>query len=892
MMATGNLNLKCDIAQGWPPGLNSHHQRQLEASGISPEVAKARGYRSIEAPEAFHYGFSKAQAKAGLLIPIYPPGEDKPVLYRLRPDKPRTRKGGKPIKYEQPEQTRLRIDVPPLLQDAVKDPGRPLIITEGEKKGDSLCTAILREGKNLAVIDLPGVWGFVSKNAFGDVTFSNDLRLIPLRDRQVYICYDSDVMAKPQVQSALRSLTDLLCRKGAKVFWIQLPAQPGQKVGVDDYLVQGHTVDDLLALAKGPELERKPAPPEVELLEDEPSVMKTFAFVHEGKAYVGTLLPVRITIREKMVNGKVVTLHKPETRVAKELFVVRDDGTLFGPGTLHDLEELPFAIDLPKDLPPLGLLDRQGIRELGKHDPKETFVEIRELVGTYMDFSRSLGSQSAMEELITTWILATYLTPGLSVSSYLWIYGVPGAGKSKLLEIIAALAYQARVLSAHSTTAALRDIASLGGTLCWDEAGSLASQKARVDPEKEGILLAALRRQTAWATLREPLGRRGWITINVPVFCPKVFTATRVPSDPLLSRCIVVPLVRSSDSAKTQRQPRGRNWEAKVARLRRALWDWCLHTLAKASDMEEWVVESETKLLGRALDPWIPPLVAAKLLENAGVQGLYSRIRNLALAYQGEELTAPDLTTYIIAAIAVLDYESGTTDTNDTNGTIAVGASRVAEKVKDLLEADDEDTDWVSASKVGRRLAKLRLRKTKTARGERKWIIDRSTLQNLLSTYPQAHRLFQEFVQLSAVSATSATYEDQNEVSENHPPNPPLTPRTQKFSATSATSATSNDQKRVSELPLVPPTENLSVRSATFADGNSISVRRGVVCPYCGTELPPGTWVACPECGHELNLNSSQNRIGRCILCGKKTVLNEKSICRGCENESLARGGR
>ena len=889
--------VKKSTPDSWPPDLAPHHREQLKASGITPEVASARGYRTIKAHEAFHYGFNKTQSRSGLLIPIYPPQETQPALYRLRPDKPRTKKDGKPIKYEQPRGTPLRIDVPPLLQDKVQDPSAPLIITEGEKKADSLCTAILQEGKRFAAIDLPGVWGFVARNAFGDVTFSNDLRLIPLKDRTVFIVFDSDVMQKPQVWKALQTLTDLLSRKGAKAYWIQLPAQPGQKVGVDDYLVQGHPLADLLALARGPELERKPAPPTVELLEEEPAIMRTFAFIHEGRAYVATLLPVRITIREKTVNGKVVTLHKPETRVTKELFIVRDDGVLFGPGkpdqrTLYSLDELPFGVDLPKDLPPLGLLDRQGIREIGKHDPKETFGEIRELVGTYMDFSRSLGSQTAVEELLTAWIFSTYLTPGLSTSSYLWIYGVPGAGKSKLLEIIAALAYQARIVSAHSTPAALRDIASLGGTLCWDEAEALTSQKARVDPEKQGILLAGLRRQTAWATLREPVGKRGWTTVNVGVFCPKAFSCTRVPPEPLLSRCIVVPLVRSSDKTKTQKQPRGRNWEAKVARLRRALWDWCLHNLARVGDVEDWVTESESQLLGRALDPWIAPLVAAKLLEDAGVQGLYDRVRNLALAYQGEELTAPDLTTYVIAAIAVLNYESGVTDVNGVNGVKLLSASEVEEKVRELLEADDQDPDWVSARKVGRRLAKLRLHKTKTAKGERKWIIDRSTLQNLLSTYPQAYRLFQDFVQLNATNDRNATFQDQNDASENHPQNPSPTLHTQKLNDLNGRNATSSDQKQVPEFHLMPPTENLNDRNATFAVGKGASGPNVVVCPHCGTEVPiiSKQVVACPECGYKLDLNPSQNRIGRCVGCGEKRELNELSLCTDCEMKRLSRG--
>ena len=297
---------------GWPSDLASHHCTQLKESGIAPEVAQARGYRSIKAHEAHRFGLVGKQARNGLLIPIYPPGEKQPALYRLRPDKPRTKKDGKIIKYEQPKGAPLRIDVPPLLQDKLQDPSAPLIITEGEKKADSLASAILREGKHLSAIDLPGVWGFVSRTAFGDVTFSNDLRLIPLKDRTVFIVFDSDVMQKPQVRKALRTLTDLLNRKGAKVFWIQLPAQPGQKVGVDDYLVQGHDLDDLLARGEGPEVQREPAPPQVELLEEEPEIKRGFLFAHNGHGYLATLLPVKETRTEIVKNGKVVTLSKPQ----------------------------------------------------------------------------------------------------------------------------------------------------------------------------------------------------------------------------------------------------------------------------------------------------------------------------------------------------------------------------------------------------------------------------------------------------------------------------------------------------------------------------------------------------------------------------------------------------
>ncbi len=77
-----------------------------------------------------------------------------------------------------------------------------------------------------------------------------DWEAIALNDRQVYIVFDSDVMMKPQVHAALARLKTFLEARKAHVALVYLPAGPqAAKVGVDDYLVAGHGLDDLLALA-------------------------------------------------------------------------------------------------------------------------------------------------------------------------------------------------------------------------------------------------------------------------------------------------------------------------------------------------------------------------------------------------------------------------------------------------------------------------------------------------------------------------------------------------------------------------------------------------------------------------------------------------------------------
>jgi hypothetical protein len=67
-------------------------------------------------------------------------------------------------------------------------------------------------------------------------------------DPVVYVVFGSGVMVKPQVHEALRRLKGFLESRGAEVWVIYLPhGEDSEKQGVNEYLVAGHTIDDLLA---------------------------------------------------------------------------------------------------------------------------------------------------------------------------------------------------------------------------------------------------------------------------------------------------------------------------------------------------------------------------------------------------------------------------------------------------------------------------------------------------------------------------------------------------------------------------------------------------------------------------------------------------------------------
>jgi hypothetical protein len=168
-------------------------------SHISPEVVAARGYTTVDDPEELReMGFAEYQLKApALAIPIFDVwGEFR--FHRIRPDDPRPDRGNrnKVVKYEQPPNTPLMIDVSPAALEGLRDTSRKLWVVEGEKKSD----ALVSQGE--CAIALLGVWAWKR-----DGYPLPDWDQIPMIGREVRILFDSDTADKVEVRHALYSLS-------------------------------------------------------------------------------------------------------------------------------------------------------------------------------------------------------------------------------------------------------------------------------------------------------------------------------------------------------------------------------------------------------------------------------------------------------------------------------------------------------------------------------------------------------------------------------------------------------------------------------------------------------------------------------------------------------------
>ena len=119
--------------------------------------------------------------------------------------------------------------------EVIRNPLRPIIITEGEFKA---LTCNIKT--NHIAVGLGGVFNFTSlTDKFQGEVLSEDIRQFELRGRIVYICFDSDVESNEQVRRAELTLAALLRQRGADVLFVRLAPGSEAKIGLDDFINDG-----------------------------------------------------------------------------------------------------------------------------------------------------------------------------------------------------------------------------------------------------------------------------------------------------------------------------------------------------------------------------------------------------------------------------------------------------------------------------------------------------------------------------------------------------------------------------------------------------------------------------------------------------------------------------
>jgi hypothetical protein len=231
--------------------LSPAHLAELRASGLDDDQVRRCGFRTRNDSEAIGHDLrwdGPATALGACLEIPYRlvTGELIPGYARFKPSCPRLDERGRPVKYEAPRHIGPRAYFPPRsCAGRLLDVTVPVLIPEGEKK------AALLDQLGRAAAGIAGVWAWQRRRGTTEAApeadeprvLIEDLSILPWSGREVFLCFDTDVLTNPAVAWAEWHLAQALADRGATVRCVRLPARPAAngvpaKVGIDDYLVR------------------------------------------------------------------------------------------------------------------------------------------------------------------------------------------------------------------------------------------------------------------------------------------------------------------------------------------------------------------------------------------------------------------------------------------------------------------------------------------------------------------------------------------------------------------------------------------------------------------------------------------------------------------------------
>jgi hypothetical protein len=476
------------------------------------------------------------------------------------------------------------------------------------------------------------------------------------------------------------------------------------------------------------------------LLDAAPPTIRRPLCLADGLAYAAAWVPLRHEVSQSVEAGLVVRHDPPLVTVEDVLLVVTGDGTLYADGAVpgaRPLAELGLPVRLLATPPPGRGWSGAGVKRFvsgERPDPADAFRRVVSAVDRFIDFSRSLTTQEGMCELVACYVIATYFLDAFNVVGYLWPNGERGTGKTSFLQVVVEMAYLGQLILAGSSYACLRDLADYGATLGFDDAEAVMDVR-RTDPDKRTLLLAGNRRG-ATVTVKETEGDR-WVTRHVNTFCPRMFSAIRLPDEVLGSRSIIVPLVRSGDPRRAKANCLDpEDWPCDRRRLVDDLWALGLVHLPELSGHDREAA-AEATLAGRDLDPWRPILAVARWLqERHGVEGLLDRLMALSASYQcfeRGEYEDGDRTRVLFRVLIEMCEGKAPGDT------ITIRPGEVANRMVQIAkeeELSEGDRAFVSPHKVGRLLKRQRFRRpAQRCPAGKAWEATRQEIEDVCRAY-------------------------------------------------------------------------------------------------------------------------------------------------------------
>ena len=199
-------------------------------------------------------------------------------------------------------------------------------------------------------------------------------------------------------------------------------------------------------------------------------------------------------------------------------------------------------------------------------------------------------------DVITVWIMGTYMFRSFRYFPYLHLRAEKGSGKTLLMEILSAVAFNGQVLTNPNASTVLRLIKSTLPTLFIDEAEGLFSKT----------------RSELMAILNTGFSKSGVVIKKdeeYSSFCPKCFASINDINDVLLDRVITVRMVRKTVEERRDLYRENPLMLRRQSEIRDLLYGFALRYgpgIVNAYNAQTGLFDNLPHLTNRAFDIWLP----------------------------------------------------------------------------------------------------------------------------------------------------------------------------------------------------------------------------------------------------------------------------------------------
>lgn len=373
---------------------------------------------------------------------------------------------------------------------------------------------------------------------------------------------------------------------------------------------------------------------------------------------------------------------KNKTTVVNQIYVVSSNKE-FWPLTEEEIEKRGLYPDsLPNFILGQSSWSKEYIdRYLEDQSPilnpyLQVFIPIKDTLEKHIEFSHSIHST-----LATLWIIGTYIFTIFEAFPYLHPNGTRGSGKSKLLETLYRLCFNAEITSNATPSSIFRIIESNQSTILIDEGELLTGREVNRELQ---LLLNSGYKKSGTVT------RTNTNTFKVEKFqtySPKAIASINPIDQTLGSRAITVNMIKTGNkkTGNLSVSDKSADW----AKIRDSLYRFALD--CGFGVWEVFNTSQKIQLLEcRNNELWSPLLAIAEYLDSfPSDHNLFAILASLAQESSGSELSIDDW------HLAILDALSENCTTNREYQIVSIKLWMLPSFKNDLKEYENISGRWI-----------------------------------------------------------------------------------------------------------------------------------------------------------------------------------------------------